>query len=132
MFEGDRESTWLSSPSFSILPDSTSRFLAFLWIAHSSRDFCGVGDSAVGSPTTSVVDSSVGTSLFVIGDSAVGTTSSAVGDSTVGTPSFVTGALGDSSIGTPSFPLTPCSNVGLMGNVLLLLLSENFLCRFQI
>ena len=53
----------------------------------------------------------VGTSSFVTGDSAVGTTSSAVGDSVVG---------------TPSFNATPCYNVGLMGNVWLLLVSEHF------
>ena len=102
MFEGDRELTWLSSPSFSIFTDATSRFLAFLQIARSSRHFRGVGDSAVGTPTTSVGYSSVGTSSFVTGDSAVSTTSSAVGDSVVG---------------TPSFNATPCYNVGLMGNV---------------
>ena len=62
MFEGDRELTWLSSPSFAIFTDATSRFLEFLRIARSSRDFCRVGDSAVGSPTTSVGDSLVGTS----------------------------------------------------------------------
>ena len=86
MFEGDRELTWLLSPSFAICPDVTSRFLAFLPISRLSQDFSGVGDSAVGSPTTSVGDSSVGTSSFVMGNSAVSTTSSAVGDSAVGTP----------------------------------------------
>ena len=126
MFEGDRELTWLSYPSFAICHNATSRFLAFLWIARSSRDFRGVGDSAVGSPTTSVWDSSVGTSSFVIGNSAVGTTSSAVGDSEVGTHLFVIGdsavvtissAVGDSAVGTPSFTESPCSNVGLVENV---------------
>ena len=126
MFEGDKELTWLSSPSFSICPDATSRFLAFLQIARLSRYFRGVGDSAVGSPKISVADSSVDTSSFVMGDSAVSTTSSAVGDSAVGTPSFVMGdsvfsttssAVGDSAIDIPSFPATPCSNVGLMGTV---------------
>ena len=67
-----------------------------------------MGDSAVGTTTTSVGDSLVSTSSFVTGDSAVGTTSSAVGDS---------------AVGTPSFTATPCSNVSLMGNVLLLTLS---------
>ena len=90
MFEGDRELTWLSSPSFAVCPDVPSRFLALLRIARSSWDFRGVGDSAVGSTTTSVGDSSVGTSLFLTGDSAVSTTSSAVGDSAVGTPSYTT------------------------------------------
>ena len=66
MFEGDRELTWLSSLSFAICPDITNRFLAFLQIARSSQDFRRVGDSAVGSPTTSVGDSSIGTSLFVM------------------------------------------------------------------
>ena len=126
MFKGDRDLPWLSSPSFAICPDTTSRFLEFLRISRSSWDFRRVGDSAVGYTTTSVGDSSVGTSLFVIGDSEVGTTSSAVGDSAVGTLSFVTGnsavgttssAVGDSEVGTPSFPATPCSNVGLMRNV---------------
>ena len=86
MFEGDRELTCLSSPSFYICPDATSRFLAFLRIYLSLQNFRGVGDSVVGTPTTSVGDSSVGTSSFVTGDSAVGTTSGAVGDSVVGTP----------------------------------------------
>ena len=86
MFEGDRKLTWLSSPSFAICYDATSRFLAFLRIARLSRDFRGVGDSAVGSPTTSVGDLSVGTSSFVTGDSAVCTTSSAVVDLAVSTP----------------------------------------------
>ena len=126
MFEGDRELTWLSSPSFAICPDVTSRLLAFLQIACLSRDFHGVGDSEIGYPKTSVEDSSVGTSSFVMGDSAAGTTSSAVGDSAVGTSSFVIGdsevrttsiAVGDSAVGTPSFSVTPCSNVGLVGNV---------------
>ena len=125
MFEVDRELTWISSPSFSIFPDVTSRFLEFLRIARSSRDFRGVVDSAVGSPTTSVGGSSVGTSSFVMGNSAVGTTSSSVSDSAVGTPSFVIGdsavgttssAVVDSAVGTPSFPATPCSYVGLVGN----------------
>ena len=71
-------------------------------IARSSRDFRGVGDSAVSTPTTSVRDSLVGKYLFVTGDSAVGTNSSAVGDS---------------AVGTPSFSATPYSNVGLMVNV---------------
>ena len=102
MFEGDRELTWLSYNSFSVSPNATSRFLEFLRIARSSQDFRGVGDSAVGTPTTSVRDSSVGTSLFVTGDSAVGTTSSVVGDSVVGTPSFTA---------------MPCSNVGLMQDI---------------
>ena len=102
MFEGDREFTWISSPSFAICPDATSRFLAFLPIARFSRDFCGVGDSAVVTPTTSVGDSSVGASSFVTGNSEVGATSSMVGDS---------------AVGTPSFTATPCSNVGLIGNV---------------
>ena len=79
----------------------------FLRIARSSRDFRGVGDSAVGSLTTSVVDLLVGTSSFGTGDSAVGTTSSAVDDSAVGTPSFVTGnsAVGttSSAVGIPHF-----------------------------
>ena len=102
MFKGDRELTWLSFPSFSICPDVTSRFLAFLQIARSSRDFCGVGDSAVGTSTTSVGNSSVGTSSFVTVDSAVSTTSS---------------VLGYSEVSTPSFTATPCSNVGLIVNV---------------
>ena len=55
ILEGDRELTWLLSPSFSILPDATE-------IAHSSQDFRGVNDSSVGTPTTSVGDSLVGTS----------------------------------------------------------------------
>ena len=62
----------------------------------------GVGDSAVVTPTTSVGDSSVGTSSFIksdLADLAVGTTSSTT------------------AFGTPSFTVTPCSNVGLMGNV---------------
>ena len=58
-----------------------------------------------------------------MGNSAVGTTSSAVGDSAVGTTSS---AVGGSAVGTPSFPATPFSNVGLVGNVLLLLLSAKF------
>ena len=86
ILEGDRELTWISSSSFVICPDATSRFLAFLLIACLSRDFRGVSDSVVGTPTTSVGDPSVGTSLFVTGDSEVGTTSSVVGDSAVGTP----------------------------------------------
>ena len=102
MFEVERELTWLSYTSFDICPNATSMFLAFLRIACSLQDFCGVGDSVVGTPTTSVGDSSVGTSSFVTGNSAVGTTSS---------------ASGDSAVGTPSFTVTPCSNVGLMGNV---------------
>ena len=73
-----------------------------LRIARSLWDFCGVGDSVVGSLKTSVGDSLVGKSLFVTGDSAVGTTSSAVGDS---------------AVGTPSFPATPSSNIGPMENV---------------
>ena len=100
MFEGDRELTWLSYHSFAKYPDVTSRFLAFLRIARSSRDFRGLGDSEVGYPTTPVGDSSVGTSSFVTGDSKVGTTSIAEGDSEVGTPSVLA---------------TPFSNVGLMG-----------------
>ena len=135
MFEGDRELTWLASPSFSICSNVTSRFLAFLWISRSSQDFRGVGDSAVGYPTTSVGDSLVGTSSFVMGNSSVGTTSSAVGGSAFGTPSFTIGdsevgttysAGGDSAVGTPSFPATPCSNVCLVGNVWFLLLSAKF------
>ena len=62
--DGDRESNWLSSPSFSIFPNG---FLAFQRIACSSQDVCGVGDSEVG--TISIL---------------------AVGDSSVGTPSFST------------------------------------------
>ena len=61
-----------------------------------------VGDSAVGIPTTSVGYSLVGRSLFVTNDSEFGTTSSTVGNS---------------AVGTPSFNATPCSNVGLMGNI---------------
>ena len=102
MFEGDRELTWLSSTSFAICTDATTGFLEFLWIARLSRDFCGVSDSVVGTPTTLVGDSSVGTSSFVTDDSAVGTNSSTVGNS---------------AVGTTSFTATPCSNVGLMGNV---------------
>ena len=99
MFEGDRELTCVSSPSFDKNLNATSRFLAFMKIARLSRNFCGVGDSTVGSPTTSVGNSSVCISSFVVGDSAVITTSSAVGDSAVCTPSFVTG---DSAVGTTS------------------------------
>ena len=102
MFEGDRELTWLSYPSFTICPDATSGFLAFLQISSLSWDFRGVGDSAVGTPTTSVGDSSVGTYSFVTGNLEVGATPSEVGDS---------------AVGTLSFTATPCSNVGLMGNV---------------
>ena len=58
MFEVDRELTWLSSPAFAIVPDATSMFLAFLNIARSLRGFRGVGDSVVGTPTTSVGGSS--------------------------------------------------------------------------
>ena len=61
MFEGDIKLTWLSSPSFAICPN---RFLVFLRIDRSSRDVCGVGDSAVGT-----------TSILAVGDSSVGTTS---------------------------------------------------------
>ena len=126
MFEGDRELTWLSSSSFAICTDFTSRFLAFLQIARLSRDFCEVGDSAVVYPTTSMEDSLVSTSPFVMGDSEDRKTSSVVGDSVASTPSFVIGdsavgttssAVGDSAVGTPSYPATPCSNVGLVGNV---------------
>ena len=46
-----------------------------------------------------------------MGDSAVGTTSSAVDDL---------------AVGTTSFSASPCSNVGLIGNVWLLLLSYGF------
>ena len=99
MFEGDRELTWLLSPSFSIYPDATSRFLAFLRIARLSQDFCGGCKSAVCSPTTSVGDSSYGTSLIVIYNPAVSITFSALGESAVNTPSFVTG---DSVFGTTS------------------------------
>ena len=91
MFEGDIELTCISYPSFAICSDVTIRFMEFLRISRLSRDFSGVSDSAVGSPTTSVGDSSVGTYSFVISYSAVGTTSSAVGNSAVGAPSFVTG-----------------------------------------
>ena len=70
-----------------------------LRITCSSRYFCGLGDLAVGSPTTSVGDSLFGTSSFVMGDSAVSTTSSEIGDSEVGTPSFVTG---NSAVATTS------------------------------
>ena len=85
-----------------------------------------MGDSEVCSPTTSVWDSSVDRSSFVIVNSAAGTTSSAVSDSVFGSPSFVTGysavsttssAVCESAVGTLSFPATPCSNVGIMGNV---------------
>ena len=76
-----------------------------------SQDFRRVGDSAVGTTSSAVVNSAVGTPSFLIGDSAAGTTSSAVVDS---------------AVGTPSFPATPCSNVGLVGNVLLLLLSARY------
>ena len=126
MFEGDRDLTWLSFPSFVRCPDATSGFLAFMRIARLSRDFRRVGDSVVGTTTTLVEDSSVGTSSFVTGDSEVDKTSIAVGDSAVGTSLFVTcdsavgttsSAVGDSAVGTPSFTPKPCSNVGLMGNV---------------
>ena len=112
MFEGDRKLTWHSFPSFTIFPNSTTRLLAFLRIYRSSPYFCGVGDSAVGSPKTSVWDLSVGTSSFVMGDSAVGTTSIVLGASAVGTPSFViddsevdttSSAVGDSAVVIPYF-----------------------------
>ena len=97
MFEGVRELTWLSSPSFSICPDG---FLAFMRIDPSLRDFRGVGDPAVGTTSNAVGDSAVGTPLFLriacssrdvhgVGDSAVDTTSNVVGDSAVGTPLFL-------------------------------------------
>ena len=80
-------------------------------------------------------DSLVGISSFVMGDSSVGTISTAAGDSAVGTPSFVIGdsaisttssAVGDSAADTSSFPTTCSSDVGLVGTVLLLLLSAKF------
>ena len=61
-----------------------------------------IGNSAVDTTSSAVCDSAVGTPLVVIVDSAVSTTYSAVGDS---------------AVGTTSFPATPCSNVGLVGNV---------------
>ena len=100
MFEGDRELTWLSSPSFSICSDVTSRLLVFLQIARLLQDFRGVGDSAVGFTTTSVGGSLVGISSFVMGDSAVGTTSIALGDSAV-CPSTTTRSEERRARGTP-------------------------------
>ena len=64
IFDGDRKSNLLSSPSFSIRPDG---FLTFLRIDRSSRDVHRVGDSPVGT-------------TFIL----------AVGDPAVGTPSFST------------------------------------------
>ena len=101
-----------------------------------------MGDSAVGTLTTSVGDSSVGSSLFVTGDSAVGTTSSALGDSEAGTPLFLTGdsevgttssAVADSAVDTPSFTATPYSNVGRRRKKMIVVgIGQISLCCFQI
>ena len=61
IFDDDRESNWLSSPSFDICTDG---FLAFLQIARLSQDVLRVVDSAVRT-----------TSILAVGDSAVGTPS---------------------------------------------------------
>ena len=100
IFDDDRESNLLSPPSFSMCPDG---LLAFLRIAHYSRDvrlfgdssdsttsILAAGDSSVGTPSfSSNLCSKIGLAINVLGDSEVGTTSvSAVGDSAVGSPFF--------------------------------------------
>ena len=47
-----------------------------------------------------------------------------LGDSAVATTSI--SSVGDSAVGTPSFSTNICSNVDLVGNVLLLSLSAKF------
>ena len=70
-----------------------------------------------------MVNSVVNTTYSEVGDSAAGTPSFVIGDSEVGTTSSV---VGYSEVGIPSFPATPGSDVGLVGNVGLFLLSARF------
>ena len=123
IFDGDKKSNLLSSPSFAMCPDG---FLAFLRIARSSQDVRLFGDTAVGKPSIFAAgDSSVGTPSFSANLwSKIGLAINVFGDSSVSTTSV--SAVGDSAVSSPSFYKNLWSKVDLLGNVLLLSLSAKF------